>query len=422
MSRAGFYAIALSVLLGACKESSPPAAPGGPPPAAVTVETVTTQIVPINFEYVGRLEASREVEIRPRVSAVILRRYFEEGAPVKAGALLFKLDDAPFAAQLRAAKAELDTQTAKLAQAKLDQARTQKLAAQGFVSASALDNSDTGIRVADAAVRAAAASVSDARINLGYTTIRAPLAGIMGRALQVEGALVTPSGEALTTLAQIHPIYARFSIGEDSRLALQNQINAGELKTAGSKSQVSLLLTDGSRVPVPGKLNFSDYKANPDTGAFDMRAEFANANGELKPGQFVRVVVEGGQLPQALTVPQAAVQDGPTGKFVYVVGQGPQKQTIALPRPVEVGSWVAAEQGKANRWVIKQGLQSGDQVVVDGMARIFFPGMPITPSPARTATPVVTPAKQGNLHPPAATPAKAMIASREGTQSAPAAR
>jgi len=181
MSRAGFSAaIALSVLLGACKESSPPAAQGVPPPAAVTVETVTSQIVPINFEYVGRLEASREVEIRPRVSAVILRRYFEEGAPVKAGALLFKLDDAPFAAQLRAAKADLDTQTAKLAQAKLDQARTQKLAAQGFVSASALDNSDTGIRVADAAVRAAAASVSDARINLGYTAIRAPLAGIMG--------------------------------------------------------------------------------------------------------------------------------------------------------------------------------------------------------------------------------------------------
>lgn len=376
--------LGLVFLLTACNRT--PASPesagvGAPPPTAVTVETVAAQTVPINFEYVGRLEASREVEIRPRVSGIIQRRYFEEGAPVKAGAVLFKLDDAPFVAQMRIARAELDTQLAKQAQAKLDQSRNRKLADQGFISASALDNSATGTRVAEATVRSASASLTDARINLGYTTIRAPLSGIMGRALQVEGALVTPSGPALTTLAQIHPIYARFSIGEDARLALQKQISQGELKTAGKKSSVGLLLADGSRAPVEGKLNFSDYKANPQTGAFDMRAEFANPDGDLKPGQFVRVVVEGAQLPNALTVPQAAVQDGPTGKFVYVVGQGPNKQPIALPRPVEVGAWIADNQRKgSDRWVIKQGLQPGDNVVVDGMARIFFPGMPVAPS------------------------------------------
>ena len=383
-----WLALGVSLTLGACGNSKSSTEEGGaPPPAAVTVETVTAQTVPINFEYVGRLQASREVEIRPRVSAVIQRRYFEEGAPVKAGALLFKLDDAPFAAQLRAARAELDNQKAKQAQAKLEQSRNQKLAAQGFVSASALDSSNTSIRVADAAVRAAAASLTDAQINLGYTSIRAPLSGMMGRALQVEGALVTPGGEALTTLAQIHPIYARFSIGEDARLALQKQINAGELQTQGNKSRVSLLLADGTRAQVLGKLNFSDYKANPQTGAFDMRAEFANPQSELKPGQFVRVVVEGGQLPSALTVPQAAVQDGPTGKFVYVVGQGPNKQAVAMPRPVEVGAWVAdAQNPGSNRWVIKSGLKPADSVVVDGMARIFFPGMPIAPSaPAKPA-------------------------------------
>ena len=378
----------LLLILTACDDSPSSTQQGGPPPpAAVTVETVIAKTVPINFEYVGRLEASREVEIRPRVSGVIQRRYFEEGAPVKAGALLFKLDDAPFAAQLRVAKAELDNQVARQAQAKLEQSRNQKLAAQGFISASALDSSDTSIRVANASVSAAAANLTDARINMGYTEMRAPLTGVMGRALQVEGALVTPGGGALTTLAQIHPIYARFSIGEDARLALQKQVSDGELKTAGGKSQVGLMLADGSRASVQGRLNFSDYKANPQTGAFDMRAEFANANGELKPGQFVRVVVEGGQMPDALTVPQPAVQDGPTGKFVYVVGQGPNKQAIALPRPVEVGAWVADDQGKGgNRWVIKRGLQPGDSVVVDGMARIFFPGMPVAPSqPAKPA-------------------------------------
>lgn len=395
-----WLSLGLSLVFAGCGKPDTSAQQGPPPPAAVTVETITPNTVPVNFEYVGRLEASREVEIRPRISAVIQRRYFEEGEPVKAGALLFKLDDAPFVTQLRAARAELDTQTARQAQAKLDQSRNQKLAAQGFISASALDNTRTNIRVADAAVRAAAANVADAQINLGYTSIRAPLSGIMGRALQVEGALVSPGGEALTTLAQVHPIYARFSIGEDARLALQKQINTGELQTQGNKSRVSLLLADGTRALVLGKLNFSDYKANPQTGAFDMRAEFANPQSELKPGQFVRVVVEGGQLPSALTVPQAAVQDGPTGKFVYVVAQGPNKQAIAMPRPVEVGAWVTdAQNPGSNRWVIKSGLKPADTVVVDGMARIFFPGMPIAPSAPTRPT-----AKVGQAAQPTATP------------------
>lgn len=380
--------VGLTFLLAACNRNPAPAAPAAPPPAAVTVENISPQRVPINFEYVGRLEASREVEIRPRVSGVIQKRYFEEGAAVKAGSLLFKIDDAPYLAQLRAAKAEVDTQSAKLAQSRLDQSRNKQLAAQGFISNSALDNSATNTRVADAALRAASASLSDAKINLGYTTIRAPISGIMGRALQVEGALVTPGGPPLTTLAQINPIYARFSIGEDARLALQRQEQNGELQFAGKQGSVGLILADGSRAPVQGRLNFSDYKANAQTGAFDMRAEFANPAGALKPGQFVRVVVEGGQMTDALTVPQAAVQEGPTGKFVYVVGQSPDKQPIALPRPVEVGAWVGDPQTGGNRWVIKRGLQAGDKVVVEGMARIFFPGMPIAPSPAKTAASV----------------------------------
>jgi membrane fusion protein (multidrug efflux system) len=352
-----------------------------PPPAQVTVETVAAQTLPISFEYVGRLEASREVEIRPRVSAIIERRYFEEGAPVKASALLFKLDGASFAAQVRAAGAELANRQALLAEAKLELDRTRTLAAQGFVSTRALDAAQTALAVAEATVRAAEANLADARINLGYTEIRAPLAGVTGRALQVEGALVSPGGPALTTLAQIAPIYARFSIGEDERLALEKQLAEGTLEQG--RQRVGLVLADGSRIAAIGKLNFSDYKANPQTGAFDMRAEFANPDGKLKPGQFVRVVVEGGQLPDAVSVPQPAVQDGPAGKFVYVATRGDKGMTVALPRPVQVGAWLGGERGKgAGRWVIKSGLKPGDKVVVDGMARIFFPGMPVVPSEA----------------------------------------
>ncbi len=366
-----------------------------PPPAAVTVETVALRTVPVSFEYVGRLEASREVEIRPRVSAIIERRHFEEGAPVKAGALLYTLDSASLDAQVRAAQADVANRAAQYKEAQLELARNQKLAAQGFVSQRALDATQAALDVTQAGVKAAEAGLANARISRDYATIRAPLAGVMGRALQVEGALVSPSGPALTTLAQVKPIYARFSIGEDERLALQKQIDEGALHPGRQK--IGLLLADGSRVDAAGKLNFSDYKANPDTGAFDMRAEFANADGQLKPGQFVRVLVEGGTLSDAVTVPQSAVQDGPTGKFVYVATLADKGMTVALPRPVQVGAWTGGEPGQsAGRWVIKSGLKAGDRVIVDGMARIFFPGMPVAAAEAGAA-----PAK------PAAPPAPA---------------
>lgn len=372
----------LAALLAACGQQDASQQQGGPPPPAqVTVETVARQTVPVSFEYVGRLEASREVEIRPRVAAVIERRYFEEGAPVRAGALLYKLDAGAFAAQVRAAAAELANRRAVLAEAELELARNRALAAQDFVSARALDAAQTAFAVAEAGVRTAEANLADARINFGYTEIRAPLSGVMGRALQVEGALVSPSGPALATLAQVAPIYARFSIGEDERLALERQRTEGTLEQ--SQQRVGLVLADGTRIEVSGTLNFSDYKANPQTGAFDMRAEFSNTDGALKPGQFVRVIVEGGNLVDAISVPQPAVLDGPTGKFVYVATPAEKGMTVALQRPVVVGAWTGGAPGEgAGRWVIRRGLKSGDKVIVDGMARIFFPGMPVAPTAA----------------------------------------
>lgn len=379
----GVIILGLGALLAACgkKDATPP---GGvmPPPAQVTVEAVSTQTLPISFEYVGRLEASREVEIRPQVSAVIKRRYFEEGAPVKAGALLFKLDDASLGTQVNAARAELANQNALLAEAKLELDRNRKLADQGFVSARALDSTRTAVAVVEAGVRVAQAKVADAQISQSYTLIRAPLSGVMGRALQVEGALVSPSGPPLATLAQINPVYVRFSIGEDAWLALNKQRADGSLKPGPQR--VGLELADGTRIDGLGKLNFSDYKADPQTGAFDMRAEFVNPDSALKPGQFVRVIVEGGTLPDAISVPQPAVMDGPTGKFVYVATPGDKGMMLAMPRPVEVGTWIGSGEPSngMGRWVIKQGLKSGDDVVVEGMARIFFPGMPIAPGKA----------------------------------------
>ena len=392
--------LSLVLLLAGCGKQEDAAPPGGgmPPPAAVTVETVTAQTVPISFEYVGRLEASREIEIRPRIAGVIQKRHFEEGAPVKAGDLLYTLDTASLVAQTRAAEAEYVNRQAQAKEARQELERNQALAAQNFVSQRAVDATQTTLAVTEAAARAAQANLTNARIGQSYATLRAPISGVMSRALQVEGALVSPTGPALTTLAQINPVFARFSIGEEERLALEKQVADGALQTGQQK--VSLELADGSRPSVLGKLNFSDYKANPETGAFDMRAEFPNADGALKPGQFVRVIVEGGTLTDAVTVPQAAVLDGAQGKFVYVASPAqaqpgqpapPPGMTVALPRPVVVGAWVgngakpedaAAGKDAKGRWVIQSGLQPGDKVIVEGTARIFFPGMPVTVSEA----------------------------------------
>ncbi|MEQ1661759.1 MAG: efflux RND transporter periplasmic adaptor subunit [Thiobacillus sp.] len=398
------FPLVLLGLVAACGKPDAPAAPaGGPPPAVVEVETVASADVPVSFEYVGRLEASREIEIRPRMAGTLLKRHFEEGAAVKAGAVLYSIDPVTPAAVVREKEADLANKRALAREAQEERGRRKRLAEQGFLSPSALASAVNAEAAAEAEVRIAQAQLVQAKVQLDHTTVRAPIAGVVGRAQQVEGALVAPEQSVLTTLAQIHPIHARFSLGEDERLALDAQRRDGSLKAGSGK--VSLILADGSRSSVSGKVDFADYKANPETGAFDMRAEFANPGGELKPGQFVRVVVEGGVLTDAITVPQAAVLDGAQGKFVYVVAPAqaqpgqpapPPGMTVALPRPVVVGAWVGGgEKGKnvKGRWVIQQGLQPGDNVIVEGTARIFFPGMPVTvaaPKPA-PATPVTPP-------------------------------
>ncbi|MCA1978936.1 MAG: efflux RND transporter periplasmic adaptor subunit, partial [Thiobacillus sp.] len=196
MSRLATPAVlSLVGLLAACGKPGAQAPQGGmPPPAAVTVETVVPRSVPVSFEYVGRLEASREVEIRPLIAAIIERRHFEEGAPVKAGALLYTLDSASLDAQVRAAQADVANRAAQYKEARIELERNQKLAAQGFVSQRALDATQAALDVTAAGVKAAEASLASARISRNYAEIRAPLAGVMGRALQVEGALVSPTG------------------------------------------------------------------------------------------------------------------------------------------------------------------------------------------------------------------------------------
>ena len=390
-SRSVLVLLVTLLVVGGCERGQSQGAGGAgmPPPPEVTVAAVVPRNLPTAFDYVGRLEASREIEIRPRVSGLIEKRLFEEGGEVKAGETLFLIDPAPFAAQERALAAAVAEARARLTRAEREAVRLKPLAEARAISRKELDDALSDRDLARAGLQSAQARLAEATLNLGYAKVKAPIAGRVGRALQVEGALVSPTTGPLTTLAQVDPIYARFAVAENERLAIERQVEGGTLELPGQgEARVEITLADGSVYPEAGRLNFSDYRAGEQTGAFDARATIPNPQGVLRPGQFVRVKVRGGRRPDAIAVPQRAVQESAQGKFVYVVGRGPQGLPIAMSRPVEVGEWLQ-EPGPDGRprglWVIREGLRPGDRVIVEGTARIFFPGMPISPRPEGAA-------------------------------------
>lgn len=373
----------LSLQLAGCGKGEPDNT-GMPPPTQVTVIELQPQSLPVQFEYVGRLEASREIEIRPRISGLIEQRLFEEGGQVKAGQRLFRIDAAPFAARKRAAAAALAEARARYTQTEREAKRLAPLAEARAISQRELDDANSNRDLAQAAVAVAEAELVQAQLELDYTDVVAPIAGRIGRALQVEGALVSPTSGPLAYLAQIDPLHVRFSISGSERLALDRQIADGSLvMPPPEQTTVVVQLADGTHYPHTGHFDFNDYRTDPQTGAFDARATLPNPDAKLNPGQFVRVRVEGGVLPNALAVPQRTVQEDARGKFVYVASPGENGMTVALPKPVEVGQWVekTASEGTERLWVVSSGLTAGDQVVIDGTARIFFPGMPIQPQP-----------------------------------------
>ncbi|MGQ5524350.1 efflux RND transporter periplasmic adaptor subunit [Chitinimonas sp. PSY-7] len=379
-------ALILVGLLAACGKDQPHGGGGGMPPPMVTYEAVTARDVPIDFEYVGQAAGSREVEIRARVNGIVDKRLYEEGARVKAGQTLFRIDPAPFAAAAAAADANVASADAALKKAERDYARLKPLIEAKAVSQQEFDNAASGLDIARAALKAAQAQARNTNIDLGYTDVRAPISGVVGRALKVEGALANAAGDSLlATMAQTDPIHVNFALSEADRAHVQSEVAAGTLKLPASGYSVKLKTSDGQWLKNPGKLDFSDYKADETTGAYASRAEFSNADNSLTPGQFVRVLLSGAQRPNAIAVPQRAVLDGPTGKFVYTVGTGKDGKPAAVPAPVVPGEWVRLDGKEPNGWVIKKGLKTGDKVIVDGMARIFFPFAPVVPMTAEEA-------------------------------------
>ena len=370
--------LAVAVLLSACGKSGAESGGGhSMPPAAVSVAAVALADVPVVYEYVGQAAGSREVEVRARVNGILQKRNFAEGGAVKQGQSLYTLDPASFIAALNRADADLASAEARAAQAARNHARLKPLYEAKAVSQREYDDAASADQIARADVKSAQARRAEAALNVGYAKVEAPISGVASRSQVSEGTLVAGPETLLTTIVQTNPVKIRFGIADTDQMRWRTEAGTGALKLPNQGAfDVEIKLADGSVYPRKGKLLFNDTRVSGNTGTVEAEAEVPNPDGVLKPGQFVRVRLLGAHRPQAVKVPTRAVLEGPQGKFVYVAAGGK-----ALPKPVQVGDQLA------DGWIISQGLAAGDQVIVDGMARIFFPGAPIQVGPPPGAAP-----------------------------------
>lgn len=361
LSRRFWPAAALAALavtsLWSCKPKA--AAPSAPPPMEVTAVTVAPRDLPLVFEFPAQLHGSREVEVRARVSGIVLERVYREGEPVKAGQLLFRIDPAPYQAAVDEARASLVEEQAHLAQAERDEKRLGPLVEKKAVSRKEFDDAVSARESAAATVESAKARLRSAQLDLGYTRIVSPISGISGRAIRSEGSLVnTTSDSLMTNVSQSEPMWAIFSLSDREINAVRTALQAQGIPESGLK--VDLVLPDGSRYDRQGAINFSGSLIDPETGTVESRAEFPNPEGRLLTGQFVRVSLAGVVRRGAITVPQRAIQQGQQGKFVFVVGAD---DTVEA-RPIVPGDWQKED------WVVESGLAAGDRVVVDGAVKL----------------------------------------------------
>ncbi|MHC1727705.1 MAG: efflux RND transporter periplasmic adaptor subunit [Syntrophobacteraceae bacterium] len=348
----------------------------------VTTVTVTPKDTPVTFESIAQTQSSRQVNIQARVEGFLEKRVYTEGQIVKEGQALFLMDQKPFKAQLNLALAALAQQEAALATAKANLARVKPLTQLNALSQKDLDDATGQFQGAAATVEQAKAQVETARLNLSYTVINAPVTGITSYAVQADGTYLNAQNSLLTTVAVLTPMWVNFSVSENEWLKLNDQARKGLLRLPeGHNYTVELVLVDGSIFPHTGKLTFAEPSFNSQTGTFMVRANVDNPKGVLRPNQYVRVRLKGASRPDAILVPQRAVQQGPKGHFVWVV----DKDNKATVRPVDVGEWYETD------WFIDEGLHAGDQVVVDG-ALLLRPGSQVTIKSAATA-PATAPAQ-----------------------------
>lgn len=355
-------AMAVAGFLTACSQGHTEA--GGPPggPAVVEVQAAGTRALSLGEELPGRVEATRVAEVRARVAGIVLSKNFVEGSDVKAGQLLFKIDPAPYRTALARAKAELAKAEAAVADADAVVRRYSPLAKLEAVSQQEFDTAQATLKSAQAARQSAVADVDTAQLNLDYTSVVAPIAGRIGRGLVTEGALVGQNeATAMAVIQQLNPVYVDFTQAAAEVMKARVQGAA----TAATRLSVTIEGTDQTR---DGKLLFANASVDKTTGQIALRGEFANPDGLLLPGMYVRVKMANAEPTQAVVVPQRAVKRAADGKpLVMVLGQDGKVAAM----PVETGRMVGPD------WQITTGLQGGERVIVGGA--------PVNPGDAATA-------------------------------------
>jgi len=367
-----FFALSLS----ACQQEGGPAQDS--PPPIVEVMTVTTQTVTDEPEFIGKTEAFRPVEIRSQVTGVIKQVFFTEGRNVKKGARLYLIDPVPFKGDYLSAKAKVTQAQARLVQANQDLARVKPLLDEQAVSQKDVHDAVAEQLAAKAALEAAQGDLVKSRFDLGNTLITAPVNGRIGRSRFYEGHLVSAQTDLLTTIDQLDPMYVNVSVPETYLLRRRRELAEHKVQRP-SLFQLRAVMTfaDGSVYPHEGQLDFADVGLRAETGTLQGRFVFPNPEGGFSPGrsyfypgQFVRIRLKGYIRTDAVLIPQRAVQQGPTGTFVNVVGPEDKIEV----REVQASSW------KGSDWLIEAGLQPGERVVVEGFHRIQ-PGVQVNPVP-----------------------------------------
>jgi membrane fusion protein, multidrug efflux system len=339
-----------------------------PPPPNVGVTKIEAQPVALRFQYAGRVAAFREVEVRARVSGVLQDKSFIEGATVNAGDRLFRIDPAPYEAELARAKAQLMEARAQLSRTQRDAERATTLLQRQVGTEKARDDALSAHELAQASVAGAEAQVKTAEINLGYTTITAPIGGIVSTRVLAEGSLVgTGANDSLLTrISQLDRVYIYFSFTDTEANEIRQLIESGE-GPADGKLRAIVSFGDGTRYERSGYVDFTDSNLDLKTGTVSARAVVPNPNRVLRPGQFVRVSAEGITRSDTVVIPQAAVMQGPQGQFVYAI----DADNKAEIRPVTIGREVA------DGWIVEKGLKSGDRIVTEGVIKVR-PGAPVS--------------------------------------------
>ena len=353
-------------LLSACGDKAAP--PAQLPEAAYV--TIAPEKRAVENELPGRLESYRTAEVRARVPGIVLKRTFEEGAFVKQGQVLFKIDPRSYQASVQNAKAALSRAEANKVQADLKLKRYKPLVEINAISKQEYDDAIAAAKQASADVEAAKATLVNNKLNLEYATVTAPISGRIGRAMVTEGALVGQNeATLLATIQQINPIYLNLTQSSAELLKLRQMMQSGALKDAEKSGlKVTMVMEDGSIYPHTGKLLFSDISVDPTTGELALRALFPNPDNMLLPGMFVRARLEQAVNENAITVPQQAVQHTNDGSQVIVINQ----ENKAEIRKVKTTSAIG------NRWLVTEGLQPGDRVIVEGLQKVR-PGSPVNP-------------------------------------------